>query len=414
VTLICNILLVISTVALVVPVAIVCIECVAALMPRRRFAANASAPRPRVAVLIPAHDEGAGIAPTIVALRPQLLPGDRLLVVADNCTDATARIARAAGADVIERRDPVRRGKGYALDFGLHALAGDPPDVLVIIDADCHAEPGAIGTLAHAASASGRPVQATYLLEQPPYPSSRDCLSALAFTIKNRVRPRGLRRLGLPCLLTGTGMAFPWHAIRHAPLASGNIVEDMQLGIDLATRGLAPVHCDEARVTGRLPKNASAACRQRTRWEHGHLQTLLGQVPPLMAAGLRRRSLALIALASELSVPPLSLLALLMAGGTAAATAAAACGLWKLPAILLATGSALLLSSIVAAWAAFARNTLPIGRLLAVPLYVAWKIPIYLNFIVRREKDWVRTERESVPEQQPAMLEDHHYAESVD
>jgi len=208
-------------------------------------------------------------------------------------------------------------------------------------------------------------------------------------------------------------MAFPWHVIRRAPLASGNIVEDMQLGIDLAARGLAPIHCDEARVSGRLPKNESAASAQRTRWEHGHLQTLLGQVPRLIAAGLRRRSIALIALAAELSVPPLSLLVMLMSGAIAIAGVAAVCGLWMLPAVMLASGSALLLGSIVAGWAAFARKTLPLGRLLAAPLYIAWKIPIYLNFIVRREKAWVRTEREAAPEPQPAMQEEPDYAESI-
>ena len=414
-TLICNILLSVLAVGLLVPVAIVCVECVAALMPRRRSGTQPPAARPRVAVLVPAHDEETGVASTIAALRPQLLDGDRLLVVADNCTDATARVARAAGADVIERNDPLRRGKGYALDFGLNALAADPPDVVVMIDADCHTGPGAVNTLARAAASTGRPVQATNLLEQPSESGSRDCLSALAFTMKNLVRPRGLHRLGLPCMLTGTGMAFPWSVVRQAPLASGNIVEDMQLGIHLAMRGFTTVHCSEARVTGRLPQNSSAASKQRTRWEHGHLQTLLHEVPRLAAAGLRRRSLALVALAADLSVPPLSLLALLMTGGTTLAAAAAACGLWMLPAILLSAGAVLLLGSILTVWAVFARNTLPLGRLLAVPLYMAWKIPIYLSFIVRREKAWVRTERDSAIERKPAAPhEEHHCAESID
>ena len=90
-----------------------------------------------MAVLIPAHNEGAGIVPTIRDVQGQLGPSDRMLVVADNCTDDTAAIVRAAGVEVTVRADPARRGKGYALEFGVRHLALDPPGVVVIMDADC-------------------------------------------------------------------------------------------------------------------------------------------------------------------------------------------------------------------------------------------------------------------------------------
>src|SRR4029079_5002936 len=61
--------------------------------------------RPSVAVLMPAHDEAGGIAEASAALWPQLIAGDRLLVVADNCGDSTAAIAAARGAEVSERHD---------------------------------------------------------------------------------------------------------------------------------------------------------------------------------------------------------------------------------------------------------------------------------------------------------------------
>ena len=78
--------------------------------------------RPPVAVLVPAHNESSGLLPTLANIQSQLLPGDRLLVVADNCSDDTAALARAAGAEVVERNDPTRRGKGYALDWGVQHL----------------------------------------------------------------------------------------------------------------------------------------------------------------------------------------------------------------------------------------------------------------------------------------------------
>src|SRR3954468_13749647 len=100
--------------SLLVPLAVLPVEGLAALLPRRRAAA-ADGPRPRCAVLVPAHDEEAGIARTLGDLLPQLGPGDRLVVVADNCADGTAAVARGAGAEVLERTDPDHRGKGYAL-----------------------------------------------------------------------------------------------------------------------------------------------------------------------------------------------------------------------------------------------------------------------------------------------------------
>src|SRR5688572_10630108 len=120
---------------LAVPCAVFFVECLlgAISTPRARPLDEASA-RPRVAVLMPAHDEREVIADTLAGLLPELQSGDRLLVVADNCSDDTAAIARAAGATVIERSDRERRGKGYALAYGLQALVEHPPDVVVIMD----------------------------------------------------------------------------------------------------------------------------------------------------------------------------------------------------------------------------------------------------------------------------------------
>src|ERR1700733_12435386 len=107
-----------------VPVAVLFIEVMAALSlveEKPLEVLNPQAPK-RVAVIVPAHDESAGILPTIEDIKRQLSPGDRLLVVAHNCFDDTAAVAAAAGAEVIERRDPGKIGKGYALDWGLRHL----------------------------------------------------------------------------------------------------------------------------------------------------------------------------------------------------------------------------------------------------------------------------------------------------
>ena len=120
-------------------------------------------PLPRTVVLMPAHDEAADIVTTITALRAITDPAIDLLVVADNCTDDTAALARTAGARVIERCDPARRGKGYALAFGRDHLALTPPDCVVVLDADCTVAGAGIAALARAAIRSKRAVQACNL-----------------------------------------------------------------------------------------------------------------------------------------------------------------------------------------------------------------------------------------------------------
>jgi cellulose synthase/poly-beta-1,6-N-acetylglucosamine synthase-like glycosyltransferase len=293
---------------LLIPITVLFLECSGAFLSGFPPTGETKAPRPKVAVLIPAYNEAAGIAATISSILPQLTPQDRLLVIADNCTDATAEIARNCGASAIERQDTQRKGKGYALDFGLQSLESDPPEVVIMVDADCICQPDSIEKLARAALASKRPVQATYLMEQPPNPTPKDSISALAFIVKNLVRPSGLKQLGFPSLLTGTGMAFPWSIIRSVSLASSNIVEDMQMSLDLAIAGHPTVFCPEAKVTGCLPQLQQAAKTQRTRWEHGHLQTLLTQTPRLATASVQQKRFDLLAIALDLSVPPLSLL----------------------------------------------------------------------------------------------------------
>jgi cellulose synthase/poly-beta-1,6-N-acetylglucosamine synthase-like glycosyltransferase len=379
---------------LLVPMTVLVMECLAALLPGRRESPPAATARPRCAVLVPAHDEEAGIGSTIKTLLPQLQPGDRLLVVADNCRDRTAEVVRSLGATAVERHDPDRRGKGFALDFGVRALEPDPPEVVVIVDADCRVVDGALERLVREVAATNRPVQAAYEMDVPTGGGPRGQLSAFAFLVKNVVRPRGLERLGLPCLLTGTGMAFPWPILRDADLASGNIVEDMKLGVDLALAGHPPKFCPAAEVIGELPTGRRAAFKQRTRWEHGHLQTLLTQVPRLALAAMRQRRPGLLGLALELSVPPLSMLFLLWAVAGAAAACWWTLGPSLLPAALLAGGGLSVLLALFSAWLRFGRACLPPASLLVAPVYMLGKLPIYLTFLFRRQQAWVRTERD--------------------
>jgi cellulose synthase/poly-beta-1,6-N-acetylglucosamine synthase-like glycosyltransferase len=383
------------TLLLLFIIAILFVECVAAFLPspgNRRHNTIAT-PRPTVAIMVPAHNEELGISQTLSTLLPQLTAQDQLVVIADNCSDRTAQICHNFGVTVLERFNQQDIGKGYALDHGLQFLRANPPEVVIVFDADCHVHPGAVDKLAKLAKLSGRPVQPVNLLNPPGQSNPKSIISALAFMVKNLVRPSGLNRLGLPCLLT-MGTAFPWSVISQAPLATNNIVEDMQLGIDLAIAGTSPIFCPEAKVTGVLPMKEQAASSQKIRWIHGHLQTMQTQVPRLIKAAITQRRFELLAIALELCVPPLSLLTIVwLINLTIGIFLGISCQEWAI-AIFASLEGFLLCVAIIGAWAKFARNDIPLKALLKTPFYLLWKIPIYLAYLFKPQQSWVRTERD--------------------
>jgi cellulose synthase/poly-beta-1,6-N-acetylglucosamine synthase-like glycosyltransferase len=348
-----------------------------------------------VAVLIPAHNEAAGIEATLRGVQAQLRAGDRVLVVADNCSDDTAALARQAGAEVIERSDALDRGKGFALDFGVRHLSARPPAMVVIVDADCLLDAGALDTLAGLCSNSGRPVQALYEMNAPAGAGLRARVSAFAWRVRNRVRPLGWWVVGAPCQLMGTGMAFPWALLRDAPLASGHIAEDVQLGADLALRGRPPLFAPQARVTSTFPDSDDAAASQRRRWEHGNLALMFAHGPRLIAAGLRRADARLLALAADLMVPPLALLVQLQLGLALLGALAWWLGAGALPLAISAGALALLVLSILAAWRLAGRDIMALSELLlTAPAYALRKLPMYAAFLWKRQSTWVRAKRE--------------------
>ncbi|WP_052051057.1 glycosyltransferase family 2 protein [Leptolyngbya sp. KIOST-1] len=380
---------------LLVTSAFFALECLSALLRRIPESTPASLAADRsLAVLVPAHNEAGGIGATLATITPQLRPSDRLVVIADNCTDSTAAEARQAGATVIERQDFTRRGKGYALDFGLRHLADNAPDLVVFVDADCTLHPGALAALASQAQRTNRPVQAVYLMEKPANPGLKDGISAFAFKVKNWVRPLGLYGLGRPCLLTGTGIAMPWAAATSVSVASGHIVEDMKLGLDLALVGYAPQFCQGAWVTSRLPSGDGAATTQRTRWEHGHLQIFTEYVPRLLGQAVRQGRLDLLALALELSVLPITLQVMAVVAIALLSLGLALAGLSGLPAALALAALVCLVTGIGLAWVGYGRSDLSLRDILAVPAYVLGKFSIFSRFLTKPEQTWIRTERD--------------------
>jgi cellulose synthase/poly-beta-1,6-N-acetylglucosamine synthase-like glycosyltransferase len=379
---------------LLVPTVVLCVQAVLARREAVLPAPTATGARPRIAVLMPAHNESAGVAVAIAAIRAQLGGSDRLIVVADNCTDDTASVAAAAGSTVVERHDPTRRGKGHALDFGVRALETDPPEVVIVVDADCIAAPGSLDRLGRECVARARPVQALYLMHAPAGASRRARLAEFAWLVRNQVRPLGAMRMAWPCQLMGTGMAFPWTLLRNAALASGHLVEDLELGLSLASAGSPPLFCPSALVTSVFPTQAGAMTAQRTRWEHGHFALIAGAAPRLVWRGLTTARPALVAMALDLGVPPLAFLVLMLSGCLVAATGIAALGGPWVAACIAGIALALLFGAVLLSWSRFGRQIITLHELLSVPAYVLAKLPIYARLLWKRQVAWIRTERD--------------------
>lgn len=350
--------------------------------------------RGSIAVLIPAHDEQAGLSSTIDSVRTQLRPGDRIVVVADNCTDDTARVAAAAGAEVFERHDPERRGKGYALDFGRRHLGASPADVVIVIDADCKVGPGAMDQLARRCLSSGRPIQGLDLMVAPTDSAIDYNIACFAWRVNNHVRPLGMSALGLPSRLMGTGMAFPWSVFEKAPLATGNVVEDLELGLALARAGSAPEFCPNAIVTSEFPSSEEGARSQRKRWEGGHLR-MIKTATRQIGIALVERNWALLVLALDVATPPLTLLVLANVIAFGAAGLAFFMGAGLAPIVISAFGLGILCLSIGLCWRTFGSELRPSQGARAVAGFMKQKIAVYGDFLRQGfMSKWVRAERQ--------------------
>lgn len=359
----------------------------------------------RFRIVVPAHDEERGIAQTLWNLRHLDYPLHRyqVVVVADNCTDGTAEVARGGGATVLERHDPSLRGKGHALAFAFRHLLAEPAtawDAAVVVDADSSVSPNLLRAISNRLAAGAPSVQAAYL----PAPSAGKSLSLItevAFTAFHVVRSTARERLGLSAGLRGNGMAFARPLLEQVPHDAFSRTEDLEFGIRLGLRGVRVAFAGEATVFGEMPERGDVAAVQRQRWMGGRMEIARAHLPALLAQALRRRSPVLADLAVDLLVPPLTLLAALILAGSAVAGAVALLGgsAALLPGagglalvVWLAAGLALVLHVADAA-----RRAGRFRDLLAAPAalarYIFDKSLIAARSYGRTDPEWIRTAR---------------------
>src|SRR3954452_3504310 len=227
-----------------------------AALARRRGGAQPLAttgdPGARFAVLVPAHDEEASIASTLESLFAQDYPSELydVVVIADNCSDATAAVAREHGALVLERSDATQRGKGFALAWALERLPGeaDRAEAIAFVDADCRVTPNFLTALGARLRAGAQAVQSANVVANPEE-STASALRYAAFALVNWVKPLGRTTLGLSTSLHGTGMAMTRDVLRRHPWNAFGLAEDHEYAYRLIAAGERIDFAPEAAVT---------------------------------------------------------------------------------------------------------------------------------------------------------------------
>lgn len=394
-----NYILVFFASVLLIPVLVLLIQILFAVVAKVRpsnVVAQSLQPKPSVGVLVPAHNEEQGLEVTLRAILPQLSSLDQLVVIADNCTDNTASVAKSTGATTLERFNEVYRGKGYALDFGMQHLKLNPPEVVIIIDADCEVEPNFIEIVSKQCIELKRPIQANYVMYYPSTKGLKQQVAEFAWLVKNTVRPLGYGFLGLPCQLMGTGMAFLWKDLVQCNLASGHLVEDMKLGLDLASIGSPTTYCPDTEVKSYFPTSEEGQASQRARWEHGHLGVILNEAPKYMLKAIKSFNFPLFAQVLDLLLPPLALTLIINIVFWLSSLIFWVLTDYSLPLVISTLVLTALVFGIFIAWLGFGRKIISFKSLLLTPLVLLLKIPLYIKFVLSRQVDWVRSKRDDL------------------
>ncbi|MCC6241740.1 MAG: glycosyltransferase family 2 protein [Gemmatimonadaceae bacterium] len=362
----------------------------------RPLPAVAPSTRWRFDVIIPAHNEEVGLPATLASVSGLDYPREnmRIVVVADNCTDGTSEIARAAGVTVLERVNDAQRGKGYAL---AHAFAWSAEqqwaDAVVVIDADSTVSEGFLSAVAAQLEAGADAVQADYRVRNVDA-RWRTQLLELAFTLHHTVRSLGRARLGVSCGLRGNGMAFRHSTLTRVPYAAFSVVEDIEYGILLGLSGVRVVYAPDADVRGDMPETGGEAARaQRERWEVGRRSLRAKWTAPLWRVAWRPQPYAADLLA-DLLVPPLAVVAVTVLAGLTVSSLAILAGVSRFGIVPWIFSAVALLVYIVQGIRLTGDPGASLRALARAPIYIVWKM-LGRRRSAAQQGEWVRTARAS-------------------
>lgn len=344
---------------------------------------------PNLIVVIPAHNEESGIAACINNIQANLhnTTGCDLVVIADNCQDATAEIARNAGARVIERQHDTQRGKGYALDYAFSQLLSENYDGFIVIDADSRVDEQLISDFQQAFAQGFDAVQCRYRLSNPDA-SYRAKLQRIAWLAFNDLRLLGRERLNVSVGILGNGFALSRKVLEAVPYEAGSIAEDMEYHLRLVNSGYQVHFLDTVSVYSDAPNQSANAAVQRTRWEGGRFRLIIDHAPLLFKEVLRGKWNLLEPLAELLLLPlAFHVILLLLTLLTP----------WVLLQYYAAAGLLLVFAHVLIAIRLGGGGLSDIKILATAPLYILWKLTLLPKLWrnARENAAWQRTDREN-------------------
>jgi 1,2-diacylglycerol 3-beta-glucosyltransferase len=366
----------------------------------RRHALTSSFHYRQMAVVVPAHNEESTIEKTVRNLLAIDYPKDAfdVVVIADNCSDRTAEIARGCGASVYERQNREFRGKGYALRWGFDLLLSAKPsyDAVIVVDADSVVTTNLLCVMNSYLEGGARAIQCTDIVRPLPGAWSSE-ITRLGFTLYNYVRPLGRCALGGSAGLRGNGMCFSAETLTSVPWQAYSLAEDLEYGLILLLNGITVAFAPEANVIATMPRAAANAETQRARWEAGRIPIIRNYAGLLLLTAVKRMSLRLFDAFVHLVTPPLvNLLGTvvvlfvlnLVLWGVGVQEAAGFAWIWL---TLVGIGVLHVLIGLIVARA----DWLMFKALLQIPRYVIWKLLVYTKLLLgRRTDEWVRTTRD--------------------
>jgi len=365
---------------------------IAAIFARTSGPAAGCAQR-RFAILIPAHNEEALIGRLLASVKQLHYPAERydVCVVADNCDDSTADIARSMGAAVWERTDTRDRAKGFALRWLLEQLRceGKQYDAFVVLDADSTIAANFLTCMNARLEHGSQVVQAYYSVTNAT-DSAVTGLRYAALAAIHYVRPLGRSLLGLSCGLKGNGMCFSTAVVERFGWNWFTLAEDVEFHLALVRAGIRVDFAPETSVQAEMPVTLAQAASQNARWEQGRLQLVRQYVPGLLLSGIRSADTVQLDAAVEQLIPPLSLPFALAAACVLACLPIGAIELAIVALLNLVGQMAYLLTGLVLVGAPRGAYT----ALGAAPVYILWKIGLYARAMLsNRAGAWVRTAR---------------------
>ena len=227
--------------------------------------------------IIPAHNEETVIANLIESLKKQEYPKELLdiYVIADNCTDNTAEIARKSGAIVYERFDEERKTKGYAMQWFLNKKIEEKADydAFCVFDADNIVMPDFIKNM-NKKLCQGEEVVQGYRDIKNPTDTWITAGYAIFYWTMNRFYHLARYNLGLSPLINGTGFMVKMDVIKPEGWNTQTLTEDIEFSLKNIAKGRKLGWAVDAKVYDEQPLKFDQSWKQRTRWTVGHLQCI--------------------------------------------------------------------------------------------------------------------------------------------